>query len=88
MKESQTSRFCRCIKKVKKTVKLRKGTKNNKNNKNSKKTERERESAAIGICVKSVLQRKLGPKSRGKSRGRTLRRFSCKKGQVLTQPLL
>jgi hypothetical protein len=52
VKESQSKRFCSCIKKVRKTIKARKGTK---------------ESAAIGVCVRSVLQR----------RGRTLRRFKC-----------
>jgi len=45
--------FCRCIKKVRKTVKARPGQK--------------KESAAIGICVKSVLQTK----------GRTLKKFRC-----------
>jgi len=62
--QSQTDRFCRCIKKVRKTIKARTGTK---------------ESAAIGVCVKSVLQRKLKPT------GRTLKRFSCKKKKVITQ---
>uniref|UniRef100_A0A6C0DHA3 Uncharacterized protein n=1 Tax=viral metagenome TaxID=1070528 RepID=A0A6C0DHA3_9ZZZZ len=41
MKESQTRRFCSCIKKVRKYIKPRRGTK---------------ESAATAICVKSVLQ--------------------------------
>jgi len=71
MKESQTKRFCRCIKKVRKTLKARKGS--------------SKESGAIGVCVKSVLQRKLEPT------GRTLFKFHCKtrkgkKGRVLTQP--
>jgi hypothetical protein len=52
--------FCHCIKKVRKTVRLR--------NKQSTK-----EQAAIGICVKSVLQ----------SRGKTLKKFSCKKKPYL-----
>ena len=57
--------FCHCIKKVKSTVKLR--------NKRSTK-----EQAAIGICVKSVLQ----------TRGKTLRRFRCgKKPYLITQKL-
>jgi len=43
-KESQTKRFCRCIKKVQKTVKARKGS--------------SKESGAIAICVTSVLQGK------------------------------
>ena len=71
MKESQTKRFCRCIKKVRKTIKARKGS--------------SKESGAIGVCVKSVLQRKLLPT------GRTLFKFHCrtrkgKKGRVVTQP--
>ena len=72
MKESQTKRFCRCIKNVRKTLKARKG--------------QSKESGAIGVCVKSVLQRKLEPT------GRTLFRFHCKtrrgtKGRVITQPM-
>jgi hypothetical protein len=72
MKESQTKRFCRCIKKVRKTLKARKG--------------QSKESGAIGVCVKSVLQRKLAPT------GRTLFKFHCKtrrgkKGRVVTQPM-
>ena len=72
MKESQTKRFCRCIKKVRKTIKARKGS--------------SKESGAIGVCVKSVLQRKLAPT------GRTLFKFHCKtrkgkKGRVITQPM-
>jgi hypothetical protein len=71
MKESQTKRFCRCIKKVRKTIKARKGS--------------SKESGAIGVCVKSVLQRKLEPT------GRTLFKFHCRtrkglKGRVVTQP--
>lgn len=58
MKESLSKKFCRCIKKVRKTVKLRKG---------SKRGIAGKESAAIGICVKSVLQTK----------GKTLRKFKC-----------
>jgi ASC-1-like (ASCH) protein len=52
--------FCHCIKAVRKTVKLRVG---------QPKTKRAKESAAIGICIKSVLQTK----------GKTLKRFSCKR---------
>jgi len=51
---SLTNRFCECIKKVRKTVKLR----------NKKST---KEGAAIGICVKAVLQ----------TRGKTLKKFRC-----------
>lgn len=50
--------FCRCIKKVRKTVKVRPG---------QNKSLKGREKAAIGICVKSVLQTK----------GKTLRKFKC-----------
>jgi len=65
-------KFCSCIKKVKRTLKLRRryGTK--------KAKEAARESAAIGICVNSVL----------KTRGKTLKRFSCdKKPNLKTQGL-
>jgi hypothetical protein len=63
-KESQAKRFCRCVKSVRRTVRARAGSK---------------ESAAIAICTKSILQ----------TRGKTLRKFSCKKGaKLLTQPLL
>ena len=54
-------KLCHCIKKVRDTVKLR-----------TKSTTRTKESAAIGICVKSVLQR----------RGKTIKRFSCKKKEL------
>ena len=37
-----------------------------------------KEKAAIAICVKSVLQ----------SRGRTLKKFSCRKGKLSTQARL
>ena len=63
-----TQRFakplCSCIKKVRKTVKLRNRQKN---------TRRARESAAIGICVKSVLQ----------TRGKTIKKFRCGKKPYL-----
>ena len=62
MRESQAKRFCKCIKAVRKTVKARRGS--------------TKESAAIAICTKSMLQ----------SRGRTLKRFSCKKAvKLITQ---
>ena len=57
--------FCHCIKKVRDTVKLR------------IKSARTKESAAIGICVKSVLQR----------RGKTLKRFSCRKKELYIKSL-
>ena len=60
MRNPLASRFCECIKKVRKTVKLR-----------TKKTTKER--AAIGICVKSVLQ----------TRGRTLKKFRCLDKEML-----
>lgn len=63
-KGKEVNRFCKCIKNVRKTVKLRPGQRN-------------REAAAIGICVKSVLQ----------TRGKTLRKFSCKNGKLTTQKL-
>lgn len=59
--------LCHCIKKVRKTVKIRKGQNN---------TAKGREKAAIGICVKSVIQ----------TRGKTLRKFKCTpKPYLLTQ---
>lgn len=57
--------FCRCIKKVRKTIKLRPGVKN---------SAAAREAAAIGVCVKAVLQTK----------GKTLKRFRCGKKMSLT----
>lgn len=41
MRNSQTRKFCRCIKKVRKSIKRPRGS---------------REGAAIAICVKSVIQ--------------------------------
>jgi hypothetical protein len=63
--------LCHCIKKVRNTVKLRtiKQVKQN--------IKKEKEKAAIAICIKSVLQ----------TRGKTLKRFKCgKKPYLLTQP--
>ena len=57
-------KFCSCIKKVRRTVKVR-GRR--------RPTTRNRESAAIGICVKSVLG----------TRGKTLHHFTCKDKQTL-----
>ena len=56
-------RFCGCIKSVRKTVKLRRASKKGASSTYGK------EQAAIAICVKSVLQ----------SRGRTLKKFKCRK---------
>ena len=64
-KNKLASDFCRCIKKVRKTIKLRPGVKN---------TSAAREAAAIGVCVKSVLQTK----------GKTLERFRCGKKMMLS----
>jgi hypothetical protein len=60
-----SSSFCRCIKSVRKTIK-------------SQKTRKQKEKAAIAICVHSVLQRK----------GKTLKRFTCKKKpHLITQSM-
>jgi hypothetical protein len=56
-----SSKFDKCVKSVRKTVKARKGS--------------NKESAAIGICTKSVLQ----------TRGRTMKRY--RKGRLTTQKL-
>jgi len=64
--KANTKKFCGCVKAVRKTVKLRSG-----------KGPQAKESAAIAICTKSVLQTK----------GKTLRKVSCKKGRLNTQPL-
>lgn len=62
-KETLAKKFCRCIKSVRKTIKVR----------GKRKTPIAKESAAIGVCTKSVLQTK----------GKTLKRFSCKKRPML-----
>lgn len=64
MARPRANELCRCIKKVRKTVKLRRGQNSSRKG---------RESAAIGICVKSVIQ----------TRGKTLKRFKCKSGPYL-----
>jgi hypothetical protein len=56
--------LCHCIKKVRKTVRVRRG---------QNKSLKGREKAAIGICVKSVIQTK----------GKTLKRFKCGKNPYL-----
>ena len=61
MKTRISSKFDKCVKSVRKTVKARKGS--------------NKESAAIGICTKSVLQ----------TRGRTMKRY--RKGRLTTQKL-
>ena len=58
-KSTISSKFNRCVKSVRKTVRARKGS--------------TKESAAIGICTKSVLHK----------RGRTMKRY--RKGRLVTQ---
>jgi hypothetical protein len=80
------SKFCSCIKKVRATVNrrsLRKAefaTMTRPSGGRKRATARNKESAAIGICVRSVLG----------TRGKTLHHFSCKEKEALrTQaPLL
>ena len=74
MKSLATS-LCHCIKKVRKTVRPRNKSKSKKS-KIRNPSFKERESAAIGICVRSVLQ----------TRGKTLKRFKCgKKPYLITK---
>lgn len=61
---NKAAKFCSCIKKVRKTIRLRPG---------QAKTKKAKESAAIGTCVKAVLQ----------TRGRTLKKFTCDKKPTL-----
>jgi len=70
MKSLATS-LCHCIKKVRKTVRPKNRTNKNKYIKNP--SFKEKEKAAIGICVRSVLQ----------TRGKTLKRFKCGKKPYL-----
>ena len=67
MKESMAKRFCQCIKKVRRTLK-------GNYKKQQKESLRTKESRAIAICVKSVIQ----------TRGKTLKKFSCGKSPKLT----
>ena len=70
-KNTLAADFCRCIKKVRKTIKLRSGVK-----KTARRGADAKEAAAIGVCVKAVLQ----------TRGKTLKRFRCgKKAMLKTQ---
>lgn len=62
MKTRVSSKFDKCVKSVRKTVKARKGS--------------NKESAAIAICTKSVLQ----------TRGRTMKRY--RKRRLTTQKWL
>jgi hypothetical protein len=63
-----TKDFCRCIKKVRSYIKPR-------DSQGSQGSRGSVESAAIAVCIKSVLQTK----------GKTLRKFSCRKGKLFTQ---
>ena len=63
-----TKDFCRCIKKVRSYIKPR-------DSQDSQDSQGSVESAAIAVCIKSVLQTK----------GKTLRKFSCRKGKLFTQ---
>jgi hypothetical protein len=56
-------KFCSCIKSVRKTVKVR----------GKNKSKGAKESAAIAICVNSVLKRQ----------GKTLKKFTCLKTPML-----
>lgn len=65
--------FCSCIKKVKKSLR------NQNRRKGIYKKVNDYEQGGIAICVKSMLQ----------SKGRTLKKFHCKKSPMLkTQSLL
>ena len=70
---SHTKDFCHCVKKVRQTIKLRRGQK-------ATAKAKAKESAAIAICTKSVLQ----------TRGLTLKKVRCgpsgpKKQRLFTQ---
>jgi len=71
-KSGLLKKLCHCIKLVRKTVKVS-GKKSTAIGKESAAIGKE--SAAIGICVKSVLHR----------RGKTIKRFSCKKQELITR---
>ena len=79
VRKSLVQKFCGCIKKVRRTFKPRKGTR--KQTSQSEKSLRQKrlssEQAAIAVCTKSVLQ----------SRGKTLKKFSCRNGKLLTQKM-
>ncbi len=59
-------KFCSCIKAVRKTIKLR-------GKRNPSASYKNKESAAIGVCVRSVLHK----------RGKTVKRFQCAKPTTL-----
>jgi len=67
-------RFCRCIKAVRTTIKPRNITRKAAAA-TATATATAKESAAIAVCVRSVLG----------ARGKTLRKFSCRKKQLLTK---
>jgi hypothetical protein len=65
-------RFCRCIKAVRTTIKPQNVTRRKKT---AAAVAAAKESAAIAVCVRSVLG----------ARGKTLRKFSCRKKQLQTK---
>ena len=83
VEKSLVKKFCGCIKKVRKTIKPKKGIKSTKEQTSqSEKSLRQKrlsaEQAAIAVCTKSVLQ----------TRGKTLKKFSCRNGKLRTQKML
>ena len=64
-KKVLTQSFCRCIKKVRNSIK-------------PQTRGQSKESAAIAVCIKSVLG----------SKKRTLKKFSCRKGKLYTQKII
>ena len=71
---SLINKFCRCIKALRKTVKLKNIKKAGSKTIHKKAA---KESAAIANCVNSVL----------KTRGKTLRKFSCKNKKLTTKSI-
>ena len=76
VKESQGKRFCSCIKKVRKSFRKPRGSKefsSSKTKTSQALSKAKSESAAIGVCVKSVLQTK----------GRTLLFDCARRNQII-----
>ena len=69
--------FCDCIKKVRSYIKPIKGTKESRHVKHGSRVRGANTSAAIAVCVKSVLQTK----------GKTLRKFKCRNHKLYTRKL-
>ncbi len=65
--------FCSCIKKVAKSIPTRRVKKYDRRKARHTPTQVLKEQAAIAICNKTVLRK----------RGKTLKRFTCKKGPIL-----